>query len=172
MPRTEALAILEEGHRAISELLASLTDEDMDRPSTIGDGGWSAKDLAVHVALWEDLALRTIAESRRGERPGVIDITAGPEVDRVNAEERERHSGHRPSGARARFEGVYGELVLAIDELTEEQWNAPVVGATVSDQTLGDLVGSTLAGEEGPFCHADEHIDDLRDYVASLRTNS
>lgn len=171
MPRPQALAILEESHRAIAELLASLTDEEMDRRSTIGDGDWSAKDLAVHIALWEELAVRTIEQFGRGERPQILDISGEDAVDRVNEEERQRHGSHPPKGARARFEGVYGRLVMAIDEVSDDEWASPVIGAEGDRKTLGDVVGGALSGEE-QFDHAGEHVDDLRSYVASLRTNS
>jgi uncharacterized protein (TIGR03083 family) len=170
LARPQALAMLEGSHRAVAELLASLSDDEMDRPGSIGGGDWSAKDLAVHLALWESLAIEAIEEWRRGERPGVLDLTEG-RIDEVNAEEIARHRPHRPAGARARFEGVYGDLVAAIDGLTDDEWSSTVAGDG-APRTIGDVVGAALGGPSGAFDHTAAHLEDLRTYVASLRTNA
>lgn len=163
--------MLEESHRAVAELLASLSDDELDRPGSIGGGDWSAKDLAVHLAFWESLAIRSIEEWRRGERPGVLDLT-DERIDAANAEEIARHRPHRPAGARARFEGVYGDLVAAIDGLTDDEWASTVAGTGDRMRTIGEVVGGALGGPSGAFDHAAAHLDDLRTYVASLRTNA
>lgn len=162
--------MLEESHRAVAELLASLSDDAMDRPGSIGGGDWSAKDLAVHLAFWESLAIRSIEQWRRGERPSVLDLT-DERIDAANAEEIARHRPHRPAGARARFEGVYGDLVAAIADLTDDEWTTAVAGDGTG-RTIGDVVGGALGGPSGAFDHAAAHLDDLRTYVASLRTKA
>lgn len=170
-PRPQALAALEESHRAVAELLASLSDEELQRQSTIGGGDWSAKDLAVHLAEWESHAIDTIAQWRRGERPAAFDLSEG-KVEEMNAEAVAAHRPHPARAARARFESTYGELVEAIDGLTEEEWDAPLTPDDGPPMPLGELVGGVLGGPAGTFDHASAHLEDLRAYVRSLRTNA
>ncbi|MFM7719095.1 MAG: maleylpyruvate isomerase N-terminal domain-containing protein [Actinomycetota bacterium] len=169
--RAQALAAIEEGHREVAELLASIGDEDLARPGTIGDGDWSAKDLAVHLAEWESHAVRAIEAWRRGERPDVLDLT-GDAIETANAEAVAAHRPHPPRAARRRFESAYGDLVAAIDAVTNDEWDAPLAFPTPRPMTLGDLVGGVLAGPAGEFDHAADHLDDLRAYAGSLRTKA
>lgn len=171
LSRAHALAALEEGHRAVAELLASMSDEELARGATLGDGDWSAKDLAVHLAEWESHAVGAIEAWRRGERPEVLDLT-GERIDAANADAIAAHRPHPASAARRRFEAAYGDLVAAIDGVTDAEWAAPLPFPATEVATIGDIVGGVVAGPTGPFEHAAAHLDGLRAYAASLRTNS
>lgn len=74
--RPAAVQTLEEGHRAIRRLLAEMSEEELIRPGTIGGGSWSAKDLLGHLTSWEEIALASLHEWRRGERPGIENVFA------------------------------------------------------------------------------------------------
>jgi hypothetical protein len=50
--REDAIRIVSEGHRSVQELLSRLDDDAFVRRGTIGEGDWSAKDLAGHLADW------------------------------------------------------------------------------------------------------------------------
>lgn len=169
-PRHQALATLEEGHRAVAELLAAMSDEELERPATIGGGDWSAKDLAAHLAEWESHAVGAIAQWRRGERPDALDLT-DERVDRLNAEAIALHRPHPSRAARARFESTYGTLVEAIDGLSDEDWEASIPSAEGAI-SLGELIGGVLGGPSGTFDHTAAHLGHLRDYARSLRTKS
>ena len=122
VPRPAAIRTLEEGHRATAELVAPLSDEELARTATIGGGDWSAKDLIAHLADWERHAVEALAEWREGKRPWVEDVFTPEDTDRVNDEAVERSRGISPDEARARFERAYGDLVAAIDSLSDEEW--------------------------------------------------
>jgi len=164
--RDEAIAILEEGHRALGELFARLPDEAFARRGTIGSGGeWSAKDLAAHIGVWEELAVETIDAFGRGERPAVEDwFEESGAADRVNDENVERFRNAAPVEVRARFEDLHAPVVAAIGSTPDEMWSGayPYGG---DDPTLGDRVGSLLGAEDGRFRHALAHLADLRAYV-------
>ena len=172
VPRPAAIRTLEEGHRATAELVAPLSDEELARTATIGGGDWSAKDLIAHLADWERHAVEALAEWREGKRPWVEDVFTPEDTDRVNDEAVERSRGISPDEARARFERAYGDLVAAIDSLSDEEWNAKAPYETERRTRLGNLLGSITAAPKRPFGHAFAHLDDLRAYVDSLRTNA
>ena len=163
--REEAVAILEEGHRALAELFARLDDAAFSRPNAIGSGReWSAKDLAGHLGVWETLAIQTIDEVGRGEPPAVEGWFNEPDAgDRVNAEGIERFRDATPAQARERFESLHTQVVAAILATGDEGWAAAYPND--EDPTLGDRVGSLLGAEDGRFRHALAHLDDLRAYV-------
>jgi len=164
--RDEAVAILEEGHRALAELFAHLSDEAFSRGGTIGSGGeWSAKDLAAHLGLWEELAVESIDAFGRGERPAIEDwFNEDGAGDRVNDEGVARYLDASPDDVRARFEDLHARVVDAILAAGDEGWIAPYPYDD-RDRTLGDRVGSLLGAEDGRFRHAFAHLADLRAYV-------
>src|SRR3989442_6049298 len=84
----KAIRTLDEGRGQVLELVARLSDEEMERPATIGDGDWSAKDLVAHLEVWEAIALQALQEWRTGTIPSIEEVFAkGAEgVDALNAE--------------------------------------------------------------------------------------
>ena len=166
--RTEAIAILEEGHGALDELFAHLPDDEaFSRRGTIGGGAWSAKDLAAHLGVWEELAVQTIDAFARGERPAVEDwFTQAGAGDRVNDENVERFLDVSPAEVRDRFATLHARVVTAIGSTPDALWSAAYPFGS-EDPTLGDRIGSLLGAEDGRFRHAFAHLADLRAYVES-----
>jgi len=66
--REDAVRLLEEQHAELATLFGRLDDDAFVRRGTMGGGEWSAKDLAAHMGIWEELAIETIDAFGRGER--------------------------------------------------------------------------------------------------------
>lgn len=167
--RDAAIRLLEEQHTELARLLADLDDEDFVRRGTIGGGEWSAKDLAAHMGIWEELALETMQTFGRGERPSIEDwFDRSGAGDRVNAEGVERFLDTPAPDVLARFEDLHRRVVSQIGAMSDQTWTAPYPFDPVED-TLGDRIGSLLGSEAGGFTHAAAHLPDLRAYVDSTR---
>jgi hypothetical protein len=164
--RDEAVRLLEEQHAELAALLSALDEEGFVRRGTIG-GGWSAKDLAAHMGVWEELALQTVDAFGRGERPALEDrfgeLGAG---DRVNAEGVERFLDTPAADVLARFEDLHRRVVSRIGATSDDTW-AAAYPFDPDDDTLGHRIGSLLGSEAGGFTHAAAHLPDLRAYVDS-----
>lgn len=160
------MTILEEGHGALAELFARIpTDEAYARRETIGGGGWSAKDLAAHMGVWEELSLEVLDATSRGERPAAEDWFTGPGgADRLNDEHVRKFLDVAPDEIRARFEDLHRRIVAAIASTADEAWAAPYPFDD-EDDTLGDRIGGLLGSDDGPFRHAWAHLPDLRAYL-------
>jgi hypothetical protein len=166
--RDDAVRLLEEQHAELTDLFGELDVEAFVRRGTIGDGEWSAKDLAAHLGVWEDIAVETIEAFGRGERPAVEDwFSQDGAGDRVNDEGVRRFLDASPDDVRARFEDLHARVVAAILATDDEGWSAPYPYVE-EDRTLGDRVGSLLGADDGRFRHASAHLADLRAYVASM----
>ena len=164
--RADAIGILEDGHRSVQSLFTGIGADEFARRGTIGGGDWSAKDLAGHLADWEEYALRTRDEWRRRERPWVEDI----DTDEVNDRSIARHLADASDAVRARFADMHSRLLSELGAMTEDEWQAPPFFGSERPRPLGDLLGAVLGGPDGPFRHADAHLPDLRAYVATVRT--
>jgi hypothetical protein len=164
--REEAIRIVSEGHRSVQELLSRLDDDAFVRRGTIGGGDWSAKDLAGHLADWEEYAILSLDEWRARVRPWFDDV----DTDIVNDEAIVRHLDDPAAGVRRRFTELHDRFRSALIDMSDAEWNEPSFYETDRPRSLGELLGSVVGGDDGLFRHADAHLGDLRDHVSTLPT--
>lgn len=168
--RQDALATLEQGHRAVHDLVGRLTVEQLERKGTMGGGEWSAKDLVGHLSLWEELSLQALAEWRQGMRPSVEAVfTSDDQVDRVNDEAVQRKGSLSAAEVLRQADDAHRRLVDVIDVISAEEWSAKAPYETARRSTLGALLGSIIGAPQRPFGHAFAHLPDLEAYVSALR---
>jgi hypothetical protein len=157
--RDEAMHILDEGHAAIAGRLRALGPARLDRAG-IGGGDWSPKDLAGHLATWNQAALDTI-EDALGGRPLRIDAALAREgLDGFNAGEVQRKASLTGPEALAELDRVHRQLVDAIGRLSDEAWTAPLPHLEPR-RSLGSKLGSVLGAPGQPFRHPFAHLGDL-----------
>ncbi len=178
--RQEAVSILEEGNARVEELLGGLPEADLTREATIGGGEWSAKDLIGHLATWEELALRSLEEWRRGEIPWV-EQEDGPfggsgtvAIDSLNARTVEEKRRLSLDEVRRDAQDIHQRLMTEITALSDEEWRAKAFYPTEGGRRnrLVTLLGAVLGAPKGPFAHAFAHIPDLEAFAASLHAKS
>lgn len=171
--RPQAIEILQDGHARVAELLGRLSEDDLVRRGTIGGGEWSAKDLACHLASWEDIAVRALEDWARGHRPWIESVFDDDgAVDRLNAEDVEAWLAAPAATALERFETSHRDVVEAIGSTSDEEWSSPAPYETAVPRILGGLIGGILGAPDRPFGHAYAHLKELQDYVGSLATNA
>ena len=175
--RQEAISILEEGHARLHELLDAVPEADLVRESTIGGGEWSAKDLIGHIAAWEEMALRSLNEWRRGEIPWV-EHEDGPfhgpgneNVDAFNARAVGENRRESLEEIRRKSDGTHQRLIAEIVGLSDEEWRAKAPYPTEGGRRnrLVTLLGAVLGAPKRPFGHAFAHIPDVEAFAASVR---
>jgi len=156
-------ATLGRGHGEITSLLALLSPDDM-LASGIGGAEWSPKDLLGHLALWQEIGVRSVDEFRRGEEPWIAGVLSAPGPGPNDAELAVRAPW--PLGqAQEAYERSRNEVLARIEGLTEQEWSSPVRGWTEDPGTLGGLLGVVLGKEDLPFGHAFAHTSDMRAFV-------
>jgi Mycothiol maleylpyruvate isomerase N-terminal domain len=165
--RDDAARLLEDQHTELAALFAALDTEAFVRRGTMGDGDWSAKDLAAHMGLWEEFALATIDEFARGERPTIERLYESHTGDQLNEQGVERFVHAPAPDVLARFDDLHRRLVTAIGSTSDEAWTGEYP-FDPDDRTLGDRIGSLLGSDDGRFTHASAHLPDLRAYVAAI----
>ena len=159
--KTDAIATLQRGDRALARLLARLPTRALTRPG-IGGGDWSPVDLVGHVESWERHALGALAAWARRERAPIEVALRTHGLDAVNAEELEANAGRPPAAVLRRALDTHAELVAALREISDDAWHRPPL---TSGRPLALRVGGILGGPGGPFRHADAHLPDLRAFV-------
>src|SRR5437867_2504354 len=136
--REDAIRIVSEGHRSVQELLSRLDDDAFVRRSTIGASEWSAKDLAGHLADWEEYALRSLDEWRSRVRPWFEDLDTDP----VNDEAILRHLNEPAADVRRRFSELHVRFRSALIDMSDDEWSEPSSYETDRPRSLGELLGA------------------------------
>jgi hypothetical protein len=62
--RAKSLDVIDRGFRAFLELIASISEEDMLAPATVGS--WSGKDVVADVTGWERVVMEYLEAKDRG----------------------------------------------------------------------------------------------------------
>jgi hypothetical protein len=164
--REDAIRVVSDGHRSVQELLGDLDDDAFVRRGTIGGAEWSAKDLAGHLADWEEYAVRTLDEWRSRVRPWFEDV----DTDQANDEAILRHLDEPAADVRRRFTELHDRFRSALINMSDDEWSEPTFYETDRTRSLGELLGAVVGGDDGLFRHADAHLGELRDYVSTLPT--
>jgi uncharacterized protein (TIGR03083 family) len=162
--RTDAIAILDDGHQQIVSLIDGLSDAQMTRRRTIGGGDWSVKDLVAHMTTWEQFALEALDAWRAGNREPLREALKSGGTDAVNAGQVARKARMPLERVLADFRSVHGQLIDEVKAMPE--WDDVPPGRR--SRTVGSVIGSITGGPGGGFRHAWAHLEDLREYVGSL----
>ncbi len=169
--REQALAALAAGRAALEALLGRLSEQELDRPATIGGGDWSAKDLLGHLAFWEEQALEALTDWQAGRRPAVEAVGAGGQqaIDALNARNQTVTAQQSVAAVQARASAAHAALLEAIGALSDQEWRAPAAYPGPRWASLADCLGSVLGGEPAePFGHNADHLPDLQAYLTAL----
>lgn len=167
MTREEARATLEEGRARVDALLQRLSDEDFERPGTIGGGAWSARDLVSHLAYWEELAQQAADDWRAGREPAIEDVFRNERINQVNADNDARSRDLTTAQARERAARAHTTIVATIMSMSDAEWSQKAAYAAERRSTLGNLLGSILGAPKRAFGHAFAHLPDLEAYIDS-----
>jgi uncharacterized protein (TIGR03083 family) len=170
LTREQALATLDEGDRAVQAVAAGLADDELERPATIGDGDWSAKDLLGHLTQWEEFALEAIDAWRRGDAPFVEATPKG--VDELNAQAVAAKADRSPQDIRAEAREIHASLVSALRGISDDEWRSPPPFDTGDNRTLSAFLGGVLGAPQRPFGHAYAHLADLEAFARSVRSRA
>ena len=174
--RGEALRLLNIEHRAVADLIAALTDEEMTRGDTIRHGLYadqrcSFKDLLAHLICYEAFTLAAIDDWQAGRQHWVIEAVREP------AQSRDMHYGGISERADtslaeqlAEYRTVSAALETAIADLSDVEWQSAPAFQLPRDYDLGGMIESVMVTPPRPmYRHLPVHVPDAQQYIRRLR---
>jgi Mycothiol maleylpyruvate isomerase N-terminal domain len=164
--RALALRILEDGHRAVRDLIDELPRRALTKPG-LGGGDWSPKDLIGHLASWEQRAVEALEAWDEGHGPAFDKELWSKSTSTINAEAVERTARLSTPEIIRRADATHEELVRRIRAMSDPRWSRP--GTPRGRTAVGKRLGGILGGPGGDFRHADAHLKDLRPFVEQHR---
>jgi hypothetical protein len=146
--KEELLRRIREARAALEETLLPLDEAQMVAP--LLDDGSSAKDTMAHISEWEQLMVRWIEESLRGETPQ-RPVEADDWVDELNAQLYAENKDKPLDAVQRIFSASYEQVLPAVEALSTEELFDPDHFAWREGHPLWHLVGGNT------FWHYDEH---------------
>ncbi len=121
--------LLEATRDAERQLFAAIDRSRRDAPPA--DGGWSRKDVQVHIFVWK---LRQADRLARAERGELLEGLADGEIDTINADEHDRHADWPWDRVDAVAESATSDLVSRVRAARfEEPELAALLGGCVGN---------------------------------------
>lgn len=165
--RDAAIGIISDSRARLEELIAELSDAQVEAAATLGGGSWSIKDLIGHLTSWEERALPWLGSA------DAIDARSFPPTDEFNAAEVDRKASWALAKVRDEGRRVHRELLDSIELLNDAAWLSVVPVPGRDPHPRGLVVGMILAGDEhGLFAHDLAHLKDVEAYVRALSSDA
>jgi hypothetical protein len=145
-----------EGERANwRTVLASLDESQMIIPGA--HGGWSVKDLLVHIAIWDRRGtswIKTAAAGKMPEMPGPG--LSWQDLDRLNQKTYLENRDKPLAEVMEEFNASHRELVEQVEALSDQAARSPVVGELIAWR----------------YKHARGHRESIREWLDDVTANS
>ena len=118
MGKTDTLKRLNLNWQDLLDSYAGLSDADL---LAAGPGGWSLRDIIVHVSWWEEEALAHLPVILAGRRPPRYSVTYGG-IDAFNALKMEQFRGLPLDQVLRRRDQVHARLMAYLRAVPEEHF--------------------------------------------------
>ncbi|MBI1282166.1 MAG: hypothetical protein GC179_28830 [Anaerolineaceae bacterium] len=176
LSREVALRELDIEHRAVRDLMNTLTDEEKTRPDTIRYGLYpdqklSFKDLLAHLITYEAFSIEAVDAWKRGEKHFAIDAmqseSGGRKIHYAGIEDRR---GQTLTETLDEWEQTQYALMAMIRKLGDDDWKQAAPFATDAPLDLGGVLEIILvAPPRPPYRHLPVHIPNSEAYIRALR---
>jgi len=128
MPRvfskTQILEQSKKEHERLEQLLATLTPEQMEAAGV--EWTWSVKDVLMHLYEWEQMVMRWLSASQRGETPCVpAEGYKWNQLPALNQHIYEKYHDLPLPEALEKFQASYRQVTAVIEGLSEEELFTP-----------------------------------------------
>ncbi|MEM8757854.1 MAG: ClbS/DfsB family four-helix bundle protein [Planctomycetota bacterium] len=147
--KTHLVSSIENEHARLVEVVFSLPRRRLTTKGVWGDqanGGWSVKDLLIHLTVWEQMFLAWYRAGLAGETPAMP--AAGytwKDVPQLNRDIQRRHARKSVANTLVDFESSYTEILELARELPELDLLERHRVAWTGTSTLASYLGANSA---------------------------
>ncbi len=161
--RIEAIATLQRQRLETLALIEQLPVEACSI-SGLGGGDWSPKDLLGHLESWEQHVLNAMYAWVTGQTAPIHIALSTDGLDAINAAEYTRRVNRTYAEQHESSIETHQRLLETLEAVDDRAWGAPPNAG--SEQTMGQLIGSILESDTGPFTHDLAHRAELESFVS------
>jgi hypothetical protein len=157
MTKDELLQKINASRQALLATLEKVPPERRAEP--FSEGGWSVKDILVHLNYWEGQLVTMLFQLRSGATPTTLHFS-GKNVDEINAAWFLQGKTRSWEMAWSDFNGILNQLLRRVGEFSDIELNRPSFHPRLKDRPLWEwIVGDS-------FEHEDEHRAAIQEWLA------
>lgn len=146
MTRSELLAAIRSEHMKFLTCIGGIPDRVMiDEPFM---GEMTIKDLMAHIAVWMRVALKFVQEHQAGLVPTSLGLNDDAKVNAFNAAAWDARRDLPLAQVIGELGAAYGELVAAVERLSDAELIAPLPEPWDAGTTLEKLIAVNTTGHE------------------------
>ena len=153
MKKSELLAKLEQSRADFLELLDPIAEEEMLEPTLAG--GWTIKDILIHLMLWEAELIKLLFQAQQGRPPQTI-LNSKEPTDKVNARWHAQHKDRDLEQALKDFEAIRAQTIRRVQSFSDKDLTDANRYKWLNGQPLWKWIA------EETFEHEDEHAADIQ----------
>lgn len=157
MTRAEILKTLQEQHAQLLAALEEISEEVIVQRPIVG--WWTLKDLLGHIAMWEQVALQFIAESKQDGAPKPLGLNDDAAINAHNKRGVTIRRDWPLARGRAEFDAAHRDLLAAIESLSDADLSTPLPAPWGKGATLEQLIAINS------YEHISEHIAQISETV-------
>lgn len=123
LTRENLLRQLESSWNELQTYLASLTEEQLTRPTDAV--GWTVKDHILHIAMWEQAGIALLEGGSKRKAMDIAPETWAQGDDPINAVVQERYRDMPLDEAMQFLQQIHERMLKKLDTMTEEELLLP-----------------------------------------------
>jgi hypothetical protein len=162
MNKYKLIESITDGRRDFEETLSMLNADQMTIPCL--EGGWSVKDVLVHVAVWEGRMVRWLGDVMRGEIPQMLPPgKTWDDLDQMNEETYLENRDKSLSDVLAQFHRSFPEALEIVKSISEEDLFDQDRFEWRQGKPLWFIVAANT------FWHYEEHDEAIKAWMEGLK---
>jgi hypothetical protein len=154
MTRTEILKAIKEQHAQLLATLEGIPEEIIVKQPLVE--WWTIKDLLGHIALWEQVAIKFIAEHKQNGLPEILGMDNDAAINAYNKREVAIRRDWPLARVRAEFDAAHRDLSAAIETLSDTDLPKQLPAPWGKGDTLEKLIAINS------YQHNPEHIEQIK----------
>ena len=154
MTRGQILQMIKDNYAQILVAITGLDDDALTKRPIIE--WWTIKDLMGHMAMWEQVAIKFIAEYRQDGLPKILGMDNDAAINVYNKREATIRRDWSLARVRAEFDTAQRDLVAAIESLSDADLIKPLPAPWGKGDNLEKLIAINS------YQHNPEHIEQIK----------
>jgi len=156
MTRAEILKTIKEQHAQLLAALEGIPEETIVKRPLVE--WWTIKDLLGHIAMWEQVAIKFIAEHKQDGVPQMLGLNDDAAIHSHNKREATIRRDWSLARVRAEFDAAHRDLIAAIETLGDADLSKPLPAPWQRGDNLEKLIAINS------YQHNREHIEQIEQW--------
>jgi uncharacterized protein (TIGR03083 family) len=157
--KSEIHRSLKDSRKQLLNAIDGLSEEEMQMPALAG--GWSVKDVLIHLTMWEAELVKLLWQTSLRVKPRTAHFYR-ESIDEINAKWFEDNQARSLDRVMEDFHGVRKQTLRRLENFTDDEINDPARLPWLNGLSLGEKIARST------YKHESEHAQQIRTWRQEL----